>query len=259
MGVVFQLYSFRHTFAFFLAFCTAIGFTPVLHAADNKPLKIKVGTTSFPPFYVVNQDQTASGIYLDIIEKTLQHADLDYRLDIYPTKRLYRNLGNGDTDLFLGIKGSPEYDKNVFYSSTVISQIQMRIYAIGDTPLPKTKEDINNHKIITMRGYGYGGLVSYLSNPTNNIEVTSTSKHRASFLMLKDKRADYVINYKQPSDAVLSSIEIPNLKYINFYDAKVYFIVSKETPNAERVLKKLEAAYLELIESGELEYIPNDA
>jgi len=258
MGFVFQLYSFRHIFAFCLVFGTIVAFAPLLHAADDKPLKIKVGTTSFPPFYVVNQDQTASGIYLDIIEKTLQHAGLDYRLDIYPTKRLYRNLGNGGTDLFLGIKGSPEYDKNVFYSSTVISQIQMRIYAIGDTPLPETKEDLNNHKIITMRGYGYGGLVSYFSNPTNNIKVTSTSKHRASFLMLKDKRADYVINYKQPSDTALANIEIPNLKYTNFYDAKVYFIISKGTPHAEIVLKKLETAYLELIDSGELEYIPND-
>ena len=217
-----------------------------------------MGTTSFPPFYIVNQDQTASGIYLALMEKTLRHAGLDYRLDIYPTKRLYRNLGNGETDLFLGIKGSPEYDQNVLYSSTAISQIQMRIYAIGDTPLPSIKEDINNHKIITMRGFGYGGLVSYFSDPKNNIEVTSTSKHRSSFLMLKDKRADYVINYKQPSETALENLEIPYLKHINFYDAEVYFIVSKKTPHAEEVLKKLEAAYLDLIKLGELEYIPND-
>jgi polar amino acid transport system substrate-binding protein len=252
------LYSFRHIFTFCLTLCLAVAFAPVLQAADNKPLKVKVGTTSFPPFYVVNPDQTASGIYLDIIEKTLQHAGLDYQLDIYPTKRLYRNLGNGETELFLGIKGSPEYDKNVLYSSTAISQIQMRIYAVGDTPLPKTKEDINNHKIITMRGFGYGGLVSYFSNPTNNIEVTSTSKHRSSFLMLKDKRADYVINYKKPSETALASLEIPSLKYTNFYDAKVYFIVSKAVPDAKEVLMKLEQAYLELIKLGELEHIPND-
>ena len=92
------------------------------------------------------QGQTASGIYLDIIEKTLQHAGLDYQLDIYPTKRLYRNLGNGETELFLGIKGSPEYDKNVLYSSKANSKIQITIYAVGDTPFLKNKEDINNNK-----------------------------------------------------------------------------------------------------------------
>ena len=220
--------------------------------------EVKAGTTNFPPFYVINSYGSASGIYLDIMESTLKHAGISYRLDIYPTKRLYRNLGLGKTDLFLGIKGSPEYDDNVLYSKIAISQIQMRIYAIGNTPLPSVKEEINGHKIITMRGYGYGGLVAYFADPENNIEVTSTSKHRSSFLMLKRKRADYVINYKHPSETALADLTIENLKYTNFYDAKVYFIVSKETPNAQRLMDKLEQAYLDLVDKDELEYIIND-
>ena len=249
MGFVFQLYSFLQT----IIFITALAFASSLQA-----IEIKAGTTSFPPFYIVNNDQTASGIYLDIMERTLQHAGLNYRIDIYPTKRLYRNLGNGETELFLGIKGSPEYDKQVLYSKTAISKVQMRIYAIGKTPLPMTKKDINNHKIITMRGYGYGGLINYFSDPQNNIEVSSTSNHRSSFLMLKDHRADYVINYKHPSEAALATLEIPGLKYTNFYNANVYFIVSKALSNADTVLKNLEKSYLELIELGEVEYIAND-
>lgn len=192
------------------------------------------------------------------MESTLKHAGISYRLDIYPTKRLYRNLGLGKTDLFLGIKGSPEYDDNVLYSKMAISQIQMRVYAIGNTPLPSVKEEINGHKIITMRGYGYGGLVAYFDDPQNNIEVTPTSEHRSSFLMLKRKRADYVINYKHPSETALADLTIENLKYTNFYDAKVYFIVSKETPNAQQLMDKLEQTYLDLVDKDELEYIIND-
>ena len=249
MGFVYTLYS---------SIRVCILSSLILLSPFSYALEIKAGSTSFPPFYVVNKDQTASGIYLDIMEKTLKHAGLSYRLDIYPTKRLYRNLGSGDTHLFLGIKGSPEYHANVLYSKTVISQIQMRIYSVGNTPLPTTKEDINNHKIITMRGYGYGGLVSYFADPKNNIEVTSTSEHRSSFLMLKNNRADYVINYKHPSETALADLKIPALKYTNFYDSEVYFIVSKETPNAKDILGRLELAYLELVELGELEYIKND-
>ncbi len=229
-----------------------------IYANNTQFPELKAGTTSFPPFYVVNSDQTASGIFLDIMEQTLKNADLDYRLDIYPTKRLYRNLGTGETHIFFGIKGSPEYHDNVLYSDTEISQIQMRIYAIGETPLPLKKEDINGHKIITMRGYGYGGLVSYFADAKNNIEVTSTTKHRASFLMLKNKRADYVINYKHPSETALANLKIKGLKYTNFYDAKVYIIVSKKTPNAQQVLNRLEQSYLELIANDELEYIENN-
>jgi polar amino acid transport system substrate-binding protein len=254
MGFIFQ----RPSFFYITLFIWVISLAPMTQASDTNNLEVQAGTTSFPPFYVVNKDQSPSGIYLDIMEATLQHAEINYRIDIYPAKRLYRNLGNGKTDLFLGIKGSPEYNENVLYSEMAISQIKMRVYAIGNTPLPLVKEDINGYKIITMRGYGYGGLVSYFSDPVNNIEVTSTSKHRSSFLMLKDHRADYVINYKHPSETTLANLEIPGLKYTNLYDAKVYFIVSKALPYAEEVMKKLETAYLELVALGELEYIKND-
>lgn len=241
----------------------AIVFVPSAKSSDKNQLtinnlEIKVGTMIFPPFYVVDKDKNISGIYLDIMVKTLQHAKIRYNLDFYPTKRLYRNLKSGKTDLYLGIKGSPEYHDHVLYSTTKVSQIQMRIYATGDTPLPKTKEEINNHKIITMRGYSYGGLINYFSDPKNNIEVTSTSEHRSSFLMLKEHRADYVINYKHPSNIVLRNLDIPDLKYTNFYDAKVYFIVSKALPNAEKILEIIEESYLELVALGELQYIKND-
>jgi polar amino acid transport system substrate-binding protein len=259
MGFIFQ----RHQLFYITLLILVMTLVPSAQSSqdDNlnvNNLEIKAGTTNFPPFYVINKDQSASGIYLNIMETTLQHAGLDYRLDIYPAKRLYRNLGNGITDLFLGIKGSPEYDKSVLYSKIAISQVQMRVYAIGNTPLPVVKEDINGHKIITMRGYGYGGLVSYFSDPINNIEVTSTSEHRSSFLMLKNHRADYVINYKYPSETALTNLEIPGLKYTNFYDAQVYFIVSKALPNAEEVLKTLETAYIDLVNLGELGYIENN-
>jgi polar amino acid transport system substrate-binding protein len=223
-----QFFSIR---LFILSFLL---FIPSLSSA----LPIKVGSTDFPPFYVINDDGSASGIYVDIMEKTLEHAELKYTIDTFPTKRLYRNLGTGKTDVFIGLEGSPEYNDHVLYSKMAVSQLQMRVYAIDNTPLPSSKEDFNGHRIITMRGFGYCGLVKYFEDPTNHIEVTSTSKHRSSFLMLKNKRADYVINYKQPSETALEELEIEGLKYTNLKNAEVYFIVSKKTPNAQQVLTK---------------------
>ena len=220
--------------------------------------EIKAGMLIFPLYCVDNGDQPQTGIYLDVMKKTLQHAGVRYQLKIYPAKRLYTNLGNGETDLYLGIKGAPEYEGKVLYSKTSISKIQMRIYAVGDTPLPLTKEDLRGHKISTIRGYSYGGLVSYFSDPKNNIDTALTAEHLASFQMLKNNRVDYVVNYKHPSEAVLENLYIPNLKYTNFYSVDVFFIVSKTTPNAAEIIQKLEESYLKLVELGELEYIKND-
>lgn len=239
--------------ALILVICLSVVFPHAIRAQE-----IKAGMLIFPPYFVDNGDQPPSGIYLDVMKKTLQHAGLSYQLKIYPAKRLYTNLGNGETDLYLGIKGAPEYEGKVLYSKTSISKIQMRIYAVGDTPLPLTKEDLQAHKISTIRGYSYGGLVSYFSDPKNNIDVAATAEHLSSFLMLKDKRVEYVVNYKHPSETVLENLSIPKIKYTNFYSVDVYFIVSKSTPDAAEILQKLERSYLELVELGELEYIKND-
>jgi polar amino acid transport system substrate-binding protein len=259
MSFVFKLRSPRYFILIFFALALAHS----AQASDSNVLNInnlemKIGIISFPPFYVVNSDQTLSGIYLDILKKTLHHAKIKYRFDVYPPKRLYNNLKSGDTELLLGIKGASIYDDHVLYSTTAISQIQLRVYATGDTSLPKTKEDINDHKVITMRGYSYGRLADYFSNPKNNIDVTLTSDHRSSFLMLKENRADYVINYKHPSETALKTVKIKDLKYTNFHDIKVYFVVSKAMPNAKNIVSKLEQAYLELVLLGELEYIENN-
>jgi polar amino acid transport system substrate-binding protein len=231
----------------------------MLLSSSLRAQEIKAGMLIFPPYFVDNGDLPPSGIYLDLMEKTLKHAGLEYHIETFPPKRLYLNLGSGETDLYLGVKGAPEYKDKVLYSNISISKIQMRVYATGDTHLPTTKEEINNHKISTIRGYSYGGLVSYFSDPKNNIDVALTGEHLASFQMLKNNRVDYVINYKHPSESILKNLTIPNLKYTNLYSVDIYFIVSKSTPNAAEVLQKLERSYLELIELGEVEYIKNDA
>ncbi len=217
--------------------------------------EIKAGIMIFPPYFFQNKDKAPDGIYLKIMEKTLKHANLEYRVDIYPAKRLYLNLGNGKTHLYIGIKGAPEYDDKVLYSTTKVSEIKMRIYANADTPLPVTREDINNRRISTIRGYGYGGLINYFTDPKNNIDIASTAEHLSSFKMLKNRRVDYAINYRFPSEAVLENLEIPGIKYTDFYSINVHFIVSKFTPDAAEVLDKIEKSYLELLERGEIKYM----
>lgn len=213
--------------------------------------------TNFPPFYIVSKDGKASGLYHDLMLKIATKAGYQPKVHTFPTKRLYRNLGNGTSDVFLGIKGSPEYHGHVHYSKVPLSQIQLRAYAVGDTPLPTSKEQLNGHKIAIMRGYGYGGMVNYFYDRNNDIDTKAVTEHRASFMMLKKNRVDYVINYKYPSDQTLKNIEIPELKFSSLYSADVFIIVSKRTPNAEKVIAELEAAYLTMLESGEAHYIEN--
>lgn len=220
--------------------------------------EIKTGIINFPPFYVVNENGKHSGLCLDILVATLKKAKLDYNIHSYPPMRLFRNLNTGTTDLFLGIKGSPEYDEQVYYSKTPISHIQLRVYATGNTPLPSVKNDLVGKNVIAIRGYGYGGLINYLVDPKNEINVMYNSQHGAAFLMLKNKRAEYLLDYKHPADRVLQELIISDLKYVNLDEVGLFFIVSKKSPNALQLMEKLETAYNTLREEGLASYIEND-
>ncbi len=219
--------------------------------------KIKTGIINFPPFYVVNENGKHSGLCLDILVATLKKANLDYNINSYPPMRLFRNLNTGSTDLFLGIKGSPLYDEQVYYSKMPISHIQLRVYATGDTPLPSVKDDLIEKSVIAIRGYGYDGLINYLVDPENKINIMYNSQHEAAFLMLKNKRAEYLLDYKHPADRVLQELNIPDLKYVNLYEVELFFIVSKNSPNALQLMNKLETAYNALREEGLVNYIEN--
>lgn len=219
--------------------------------------EIRTGIINFPPFYVVNDNGKHSGLCLDILVATLKKAKLDYNINPYPPMRLFHNLNIGKTDLFLGIKGSPEYDEQVYYSKTPISHIQLRVYATGNTPLPRVKEDLIGKSLIAIRGYGYDGLINYLVDPENKIDVMYNSQHKSSFLMLKNKRAEYLLDYKHPADRVLQELVVPDLKYVNLNEVELFFIVSKKSPNALQLMDKLETAYSTLLEEGLVSYIDN--
>ena len=219
---------------------------------------VKVGITPFPPYYSVTASGEPKGVYLEVLTKTLQAAGLNYEVESYPPKRLYNNLSNGKTDVFIGLKGSPIYHDHVIYSDTQVTRLFLRVYATGKTPLPASKEDLSGHSLGVIRGYSYGGLIRYLNDPINNIDVRSIGDHESSFRMLQKKRIDYLLNYKHPSERVLADMSFENAKYTNLLETNVYFIVSKATPGAEQLLQILEDTYQQLKDQGEFDTIHSD-
>jgi len=211
---------------------------------------LRVGVLDFPPFYVVKSEFEVSGILSDIIRKTLDRAGVKYVMSGFPPKRLYLNLADGTTQLFMGIRGVPEYEGHVLYSNIKAEEIEVRLYTLKDKPLLRSLNDLKGKKVITQRGYGYGGMVTFLEDPANNITVDPTDGHDLLFKKLIRGRADYLLDYNQPAESVIKKDKITGLKYSIIKKLKVQFIISKQTPDAENLLKKIDAAYLALKKEG---------
>ncbi len=237
---------------------SAVALLLTIFLAAGKSLaaeEIKIGVLNFAPFYIVEEGKEPSGMMLDFLKVAMDRAGLPYSIKGYPPKRLYQNLAEGKSHVFMGIKGVPELEGKVIYSRSKITDIDMRVYTRPETPVPQSKEELKGKKIIVIRGYSYGGFIKFLQDPANRIEVDESDDHDLAFKKLQAKRADYVLDYRRPSEKTLASLNISGLQNHSISLIDIVLIVSKQAPNAQEVADKLENAFDELKKEGKLKDI----
>lgn len=218
----------------------------------EQPSKYIVGILDFPPFYVVTSESNVSGSLTEIVKKTLDKAGINYTITGLPPKRLYKNLAEGYVHIWMGIKGVPDYDEHVLYSKTQTMTIDICVYTLEDKSPIRSLEDLKGKKLLTLRGYGYGGISKFLDDPINKVTVDATDGHELAFKKLLKGRSEYLLEYKQPAEVTIAKEKITGLKRYDLKSIPLQFMVSKKAPDAENLLKKIDTAYLKLRVSGAL-------
>lgn len=207
---------------------------------------IVIGVLDFPPFYHVENGKEPTGVLIDYLNDVTQKAGLNSRIDGYPSKRLFKYLRDGRVNLYAGIKGVSDYDEDVLYSKKKITDIDLRIYTRDDTPMIYRKSDLRGKRIMVISGYNYGGLLEYLEEPSNRIILERSTDHEMIFRKLIAYRADYVLDYYEPSQYVLKKLNAKGIQSYSLMMVEAYLILSKKTPHAVDIMARLEKAIDEL-------------
>ena len=126
------------------------------------------------------------------------------------------------------------------FSKAPIYSTDLNVYHVGDKPRIKSREDLIGKSVITIRGYSYGGLLKFISNPDNKIVNEVTSTHKAAFKMLEDDRSDYLIDYASAAGDILSERPIKGLNSDKLSQLDIFLVVSKSYPDAEKLMARLE-------------------
>lgn len=169
----------------------------------------------------------------------MEKSGIPWKATAYPAKRLFRNLKSGSTNFSILVRASSLkecclFSKNPVYSTT------LNIYTLGDNPLIKSKQELVGKSVITIRGYSYAGLLKFISDPKNNILIHPTGTHQAAFKMLKNRRADYLLDYESAASFILAENPIKNIKSSPISRLDIYLVLSKSYPDAEKTMNKLE-------------------
>jgi len=204
---------------------------------------LKVGASFAPPYYTV-EGENVTGIFGELILKVFSEAGLEFVWKPFPTKRVYKNLINGSIDIYLGpLKPSFEgFKESVIHSKFSPVSIELRCFYFGDKPAIAKKEELPGKNILIIRGYTYGGLVNFILEPKNNVKYREIKSFKQAIKMLKLKRADYHLDYRKTGEIYLENNPEPDLKHSTLFSVDLYFMVSKNTSNAETVLTRIESA-----------------
>jgi polar amino acid transport system substrate-binding protein len=123
-----------------------------------------------------------------------------------------------------------------------VLHVDMRVYSIGDTSTVARREDMIGKTVIGIRGYSYGGFIRYLENPDNNITLDLSDSHLHAFRKLEKGRAEYFIGFNNPSKKALASHPVEGLKSNSLVKIPIYFMVSKNAPDAANLFKRFTGA-----------------
>lgn len=215
---------------------------------------LEIGALNFPPYYNVENDTTITGgYYVDMLKMVFERAGVEYTLKGYPAKRLYTNVGDGTTQVWMGTIGVAEYEGKTIVSPKQTSEINLEVYTLGSAEmLPKTLDDLKGKSVITIFGYNYGGTLKFLNDPQNNIKTEPAKTHESAFKMLQVGRAPFVLDYREPATETLAKINIPDIKKNSIKNLGIYIHISNKVPDAQAIMDKLMKAYDELKAEGKI-------
>lgn len=202
--------------------------------------ELKVGIYPFAPYFTVADDGRMGGKWKETLERKLKVLGYQAHYSHFPPPRLAKNIIQGKTDLTISAH-HVAVDGHVHYSKLPVDEIILNAYHKRDRPDIKSIAELKGKNVIIIRGYAYNGRIKKLRDPANGINLIEAVSHIQAVKRLQNGNADYLLDYHFPvEDAMKATFIDPkqfNANEISRYS--VYFVVSKKTEGAEKLIGEL--------------------
>ncbi len=231
----------------FILLCVA--FVTKADEQPNTP-EIALGYIEFPPVFSTDALGEPKGLLIDLARMVIPKAGYSWKAHSRPTKRMAKDIVNGNLDLWIGLSTLPDFENTTYVGQPVVSTIELNAYWVGTKTPIQSKEDLSGKRVITLHGYSYGGWINYIQDPANDVIECRSFNQEQAVNMLKYGRCDYLLNYSGPMKNQLTTIPIKELNKNRISALEARFVVSKKAKNAPQMLKSLVNAYNELVAEG---------
>jgi polar amino acid transport system substrate-binding protein len=235
-------------YAIIFALVSGILVAPVF----SQPLKI--GYVEFPPMTYTDNNGMPAGYIMDIAVKSLEKAGFEWTAVSLPPKRMVKSLATGLTQVWLGLATMPQFKGTTYVGKTVVEQLILRAYTIGNNPPIRKYQDLSGKTILLLRGYSYGDWITFIKDPANKVRYLELDSHVGAFKRLKKLSTRipeiYLLDYKHPSETVLRQMDLPDIRFNQISTLDIHFVVTRKMDGAKAILDRIETAFQELSAAG---------
>lgn len=165
-------------------------FLTVNKALSESPPVLKFAFSHMPSFTYCTGSEINKGVFFEVGILIARESGYKPIPSCYPAVRLYKNIGNGASDVMFGIREADSLQGNAIFSKRKYATVELMVYSADNFPVPQSFEDLRNKELATILGYSYGKLWPFIQDKRNNIKIHTVNSHRSAFTMLKSGRAD---------------------------------------------------------------------
>lgn len=214
---------------------------------------LRVGVLHIPPLAMVKSPTDVQGPLVQYIHQLLQSAKLPYQIEGFPARRLYRNLSEGKSQFWIGVKHVPQYEGKVLYSAQPVCYLHLRLYRLVGTPEINQLSQLQHQRLIVIRGYSYGGQLEPLKHRPQGVQWLDATDNHNALEMLTMHRGDYLLSYAEPIGELRGQYPalFQELQHTPLENLPMYLVLNRQTPQAERLMKQLNQTAATLRQQGE--------
>ena len=203
------------------------------------------GFAEYPPVGITNKQGNPDGYLFQLAEAAIKKLGYKPRLRILPTTRIEESLKDGTVN-FTILGNSPKRAAFCAVGTVPIFVDELRAIHLNSVPNSKNVEDLAGKRIIRLAGYGYGGVLDFLSNKETKTKVEEASTREAGLEMMINGRADYFMDYAGPVSTALDKINNQNIRGETVYKLDFVVLGAPKTAEGQKMVEQLEKALKEL-------------
>jgi hypothetical protein len=120
-------------------------------SAANEPLKWVYGHV--PPYIYMGDDLNPYGFHAEIIKNILKHADIEYQPVFIPNRRAKKMVNEGFIPFAMAPLVALENVDDFHISPTIVVEIDLQIYWIGEQKPITKASDLNGHSVVLISSF----------------------------------------------------------------------------------------------------------